>query len=361
MNKLITWKNLLALSLTYSNFFRKFKMIIVLVLFFSLFPNKAIKPSEISDVIRRGIVKITTNKYLGTPRVGSGFIVAITKNNKVFIVTATHVVLGTNKVDIDLYGYESVSATVLEARQEESDIGLAILVLTDNKIAENLTKLSISEKKKINMNNKVITLGFPGNVVKSDYRLLQTKTINDKILILTDMSRKGSFERFSGGPIINMNDKKVIGIVQKEFASPLHKKTREIYAIPASVIRSFLKEYDIPLDDIYWIMDKTTGCKVWNMNIDKTDEISWSARCDENKYAQGYGMLTKNRNGKKYITYTGNIRNGKLHGRGIFKCHSEECAGEKFEGEFFQGQAHNGHYKYPSGKQLILKEGKRVY
>lgn len=81
----------------------------------------------------------------------------------------------------------------------------------------------------------------------------------------------------------------------------------------------------------YWSIAQNRDCLVWNHGAGEAIEpFTWSGACVDGK-AEGYGLLTY-RGGK--VTFEGNMRVGRRHGRGIIV----SADGYRYEGEFVDGQ-----------------------
>lgn len=291
----------------------------------------------IPDQVRKGVVKIITD-FNGNRRIGTGFVVAKIRDGKVFIVTVTHVVKGVNSVIVRLYGYEEAEAEVLDSRSEESDIGLSLLLIKDKNVFQNVSQLSLSERDTLSPNIEGVVFGFPENLVITEARnvAFQGKSEQNKLLFFDRMGER-DYERFSGGPIVDIEESEVIGIVREQKADLIH-------AIPSSIVRNYINAL-VPLDDIHWMADQNTMCKVWITDTEKIDKIAWTGEC-RNNIAEGRGILKgylkKSSKYIEYFSYEGQVHNGRAHGEGVLRWHT----GDRFEGEFRNGRYYNGSYIY---------------
>lgn len=117
-----------------------------------------------------------------------------------------------------------------------------------------------------------------------------------------------------------------------------------------------------------WVTDARTGCRVWNTAPASGEKISWSGGCQGN-LAQGRGHLQWFKNDKPTARYSGELRDGKLNGRGMLTMPDGAFVngewrdgylnghgvviypnGERYEGEFRQSRPHGiGTLKAPNG------------
>jgi len=95
------------------------------------------------------------------------------------------------------------------------------------------------------------------------------------------------------------------------------------------------------------IKDPRTGCAVWNLYPGPTDSITWSGACAKG-LAQGRGTLQWFVDGKPFVRYEGEYRDGKENGRGV----SSWADNARFEGEYRNGLP-NGNGTYRSAKDDI--------
>jgi hypothetical protein len=93
--------------------------------------------------------------------------------------------------------------------------------------------------------------------------------------------------------------------------------------------------------DTTWI-ETTTGCKVYNPHPIKNETIAWSGDCIDG-YANGEGVLIWYRKGNKSDVYKGQMRRGKLHGKGRYVY----VDGSSYEGEYVNG--------YDDGHGLVIQ------
>ncbi len=105
-----------------------------------------------------------------------------------------------------------------------------------------------------------------------------------------------------------------------------------------------------------WIVDKTSGCKVWNPNPKPHETVNWFGKCVDG-LANGTGLLKWYEGGKLISTGQGYVKNGRLRGSVTMTHHS----GGKYVGEFEDGRPNGtGTLTYPGGKKYTgdFKGGK---
>jgi len=99
-----------------------------------------------------------------------------------------------------------------------------------------------------------------------------------------------------------------------------------------------------------WMVDKKTGCKVWNVNPEPNESITWSGPCDNyNKYADGSGTVQWYKSKVAGDKYVGNYSEGNMGGQGIYYYDD----GVTFEGRW----AYNNLYE---GVKYFKKKGMRM-
>jgi hypothetical protein len=80
-----------------------------------------------------------------------------------------------------------------------------------------------------------------------------------------------------------------------------------------------------------WLTDPKTGCRVWDP-VPQQETISWTGSC-ENNLAQGRGVLQWSKDGKPTDRYEGDVRDGKMNGRGVLTA----ANGDRYDGEYRDG------------------------
>jgi hypothetical protein len=96
-----------------------------------------------------------------------------------------------------------------------------------------------------------------------------------------------------------------------------------------------------------WIADTKTGCRVWNTFPLPGESISWTGLC-RNDLAQGRGVLQWFKGDKPTARYDGELRNGKMNGRGYYTWPD----GDSYKGEY-RDDLRNGRgvYTWASGNR----------
>jgi hypothetical protein len=98
-----------------------------------------------------------------------------------------------------------------------------------------------------------------------------------------------------------------------------------------------------------YLKDSKTGCKVWSDEYMPNDSISWSGAC-KNGYAFGDGVLKWYRDHKLAVTYNGQMKDGKLNGKGKY----EIIGYIRYEGNFINGALNGKGAAYTSnGGKMI--------
>jgi len=105
-----------------------------------------------------------------------------------------------------------------------------------------------------------------------------------------------------------------------------------LLAVVLLLVASPAKAQDAQAD---WMADPNTGCRVWNApwnRLKPKDTISWSGSCVDG-LASGRGVLQCFNDGKPTSRYEGDIRQGKINGRGTYVM----VYGMQYEGEWRDG------------------------
>lgn len=87
-----------------------------------------------------------------------------------------------------------------------------------------------------------------------------------------------------------------------------------------------------------WMTDRNSLCKIWDDNAAAPGSVTWSGPC-VNGFGEGRGVVQLfNRNGEPGTRYEGELKGGRMNGRGAYIWSS----GNRYEGELvngnFQGQ-----------------------
>ena len=190
---------------------------------------------EIED-LKKGVVKITAT-VAGSKKVGTGCIVQL-KANAIYIVTASHVVEGSSKVDVEFFTQRNriIPAKVI-AMEGGDPTGLAVLLIED-KVSFDISVLELSGSIPGRAGDPVTTIGFPRI---SD---VPWAVINGGIVGSTGrtITFSGSVdEGNSGGPLFK--EGKIVGIITQV-------KGQFAYAIPTLIAQYILKSWGVLDEEI---------------------------------------------------------------------------------------------------------------
>jgi S1-C subfamily serine protease len=186
--------------------------------------------------VKKGIVKITSNRNVGT-----GFAVQIFEERG-YIVTAVHVIEGDPNPTIKFWGNdESYKVTVLNTEAAYNpEKGLALLLIKGKDILEKILPLNLSEENLKyfssdleKRDNVIFTYGFPRGGANWAYTPLTYSGQKGRDLLFLGNINEGN----SGGPLIKKD--KVIGMITM--------RGQFVHAISALTIREFLQGSDISL------------------------------------------------------------------------------------------------------------------
>jgi hypothetical protein len=84
-----------------------------------------------------------------------------------------------------------------------------------------------------------------------------------------------------------------------------------------------------------WTVDQSTGCWIWNTYPGVNATVRWSGGCGRDGPANGRGILEwRYRDGTE--RYEGELRDGKLHGQGVYVW----ADGDQYEGDLQNGKMH---------------------
>src|SRR5262245_61361564 len=67
-----------------------------------------------------------------------------------------------------------------------------------------------------------------------------------------------------------------------------------------------------------WVVDSRKGCWLWNADPQPNETVTWSGACGPDGRATGKGTAEWFLDGKPDGRYEGELRDGKLHGRGVY-------------------------------------------
>jgi len=94
-----------------------------------------------------------------------------------------------------------------------------------------------------------------------------------------------------------------------------------------------------------WIADAKSKCQVFIYEPTPSDSVSWSGSCSNGK-ANGRGTLQWYLNGEPHRRYIGEMRDGKMHGKGILVWTS----GDRYEGDWRDDNMNGkGTFVWPGG------------
>ena len=94
-----------------------------------------------------------------------------------------------------------------------------------------------------------------------------------------------------------------------------------------------------------WIDGSRPGCRVWNPEPRPNESVVWTGRC-ANGFAQGHGTLIWLQNTQATDRFSGEYRDGKRTGRGVYTW----ADGERYEGEYRDDKrTGRGVYTWPNG------------
>lgn len=91
-------------------------------------------------------------------------------------------------------------------------------------------------------------------------------------------------------------------------------------------------------EDIHWITDSVSGCKVWNQNPSPNESINYTGTCKDG-IASGKGSVQWYKNGELTQISEGNYIDGRLHGKGKLTWKGGLASGDDwYIGDFFKGR-----------------------
>lgn len=157
------------------------------------------------NILKAGVVRISNGKF---GQVGTGFIVKV-ENDRIYIVTSSHVVRGNEHPDVYLYSRQRdpLKATVLD-REEDSLKGLALLTIkSEGGIFYSLKAFSLRDSSQLDGGEDVKIIGFPNSTAIWTVSSATIARLEGRNLAFSGTIRKG----YSGGPVI-LNGQ-VVGLV----------------------------------------------------------------------------------------------------------------------------------------------------
>jgi hypothetical protein len=94
-----------------------------------------------------------------------------------------------------------------------------------------------------------------------------------------------------------------------------------------------------------WIADPRTGCKLWNNAPAREDTVTWSGACAK---GLGKGEARWLAPGKPGDSYSGEYRDGKMNGRGVYTW----ANGDRYDGQWRDDRRHgSGVYALANGSR----------
>jgi len=101
--------------------------------------------------------------------------------------------------------------------------------------------------------------------------------------------------------------------------------------------------------------DSTTGCKIWNADLEPQTTIQWAGPCKDG-LGEGHGALQIFVSGKKDDHFLGDVHAGKFHGKGVYTY----AEGWRYDGDFRDGVENGrGSIEMPDGSKYTgeVKDG----
>src|SRR5204862_870670 len=83
-----------------------------------------------------------------------------------------------------------------------------------------------------------------------------------------------------------------------------------------------------------WVVDRNSGCQIWNQLPEENEAVSWSGTCDRG-LAHGPGVLQWFHEDRPTERYDGELRDGKASGHGVLIMRN----GDRYDGEWRDGKA----------------------
>lgn len=198
-----------------------------------LLPWSAGTPSfaESVDLLKKGVVRIAATVG-GNPNQGTGFIVR-REPGAVYIVTASHVVEGADRIEVEFFTSRNRPATATVIGIEGDDPhGLAALFV-QGELPEDMSVLMMNPDLPVRAGDPVTMIGFPG-LGAAPWTVSKGEIVGrkGKSIIFSGAVEKGS----SGGPLIK--DDQVVGIITR-------KSQQWAYAAPAVIAQYALESWAI--------------------------------------------------------------------------------------------------------------------
>lgn len=186
------------------------------------------------DAFKQGVVRVISHGKDGIPKTGTGFIVKITPD-RAYIVTATHVVQGAERIEIEFFAKrEALVPAKVGKMEDDKERGIAYLIV-NSAAPVGIQTLSLAPQIKLSEGtDEVLTLGFPQGAPGWSPKSLKFATRDGRELLFDGKVNQGN----SGGPLIK--DGQVVGLIQSE-------RSGYVRANPASAVLEFLEGSSIGL------------------------------------------------------------------------------------------------------------------
>jgi len=189
-------------------------LVLVLALTWTLLPRDG--GAQDLDLVRRGVVKVVSKKPGQIPATG---IVVRTESRAAYVVTASHVVDGSDEIGVEFFSSRRLYPARLLGREADDPDGLAALIV-EGDVPPDTVVLSINRDLDPRPGEPVAMIGFPRSV--SVPWAVRSGTIvgrRGKAIVFSGAVDRGN----SGGPLLKGDQ--VIGVITREqspyaFASP---------------------------------------------------------------------------------------------------------------------------------------------
>jgi len=187
------------------------------------------------EALKHGIVRVRSYLDDGTKSTGTAFVVRMAPDI-VHLVTATHVVQGAVRVEVEFFSRRDLPVEARVGRMERDiDRGIAYLVVP-GPAPDGTRALPLAPAAKLKEGlDLLLTIGFPPGVPGWSVRSLRFSTRDGRELLLDGSAMPGN----SGGPLLR--DTEVVGLVQSE-------ANGFVRANSAGAIAEFLEGSGVRLD-----------------------------------------------------------------------------------------------------------------
>lgn len=184
------------------------------------------------ETLKKGVVRVTATIEDGKTKVGTGFIVR-RQANAAYIVTASHVVESTRKVEVEFFTERNHHFLARVIGQEGGDPqGLAVL-LVEKDVPPDTIVLQLNQGIQASAGNPVTMIGFP-RIAGASWAVTKGEVVGRKAksIVFSGAVDEGS----SGGPLIK--DNQVIGVVTEA-------TEKFAYAVPTVIARYVLETWGV--------------------------------------------------------------------------------------------------------------------